>query len=98
MLTLLPLDFKIPNTSSPTTIIMTHGHEILHMMEGNTYANKQELVDAIHARFGQDERFYTCSATNMTALEIVEFLSAKGKFMPTSTEGFTVDATKICKH
>lgn len=26
---------------------MTHGHEVLHMMKGNHYANKQALVNAI---------------------------------------------------
>lgn len=24
---------------------MTHGHEVLHMMEGNSYANKQALIE-----------------------------------------------------
>ena len=24
---------------------MTHGHEVLHMMEGNSYANKQALIN-----------------------------------------------------
>lgn len=77
---------------------MTHGHEVLHMMEGNAYSSKQELVDAIQARFGKEERFYTCSATDMTAAELVDFLYAKGKFMPAETDGFTVDASKVCKH
>lgn len=78
---------------------MTHGHEVLHMMEGNAYASKQELVKAIQARFGKEERFYTCSATDMTAVQLVDFLSAKGKFMPTAQpEEFTVDMSKVCKH
>lgn len=77
---------------------MTHGHEVLHMMEGNAYVSKQELVDAIQARFGKEERFYTCSATDMTAAELVDFLYAKGKFMPAEADGFTVDASKVCKH
>lgn len=77
---------------------MTHGHEVLHMMEGNAYASKQELVDAIQARFGKEERFYTCSATDMTAAQLVDFLSAKGKFKPSQADGFTVDVSKVCKH
>lgn len=77
---------------------MIHGHEVLHMMEGNAYASKQELIEAIQARFGKDERYYTCSATDMTAAELVDFLSAKGKFMPVQTDNFTVDVSKICNH
>ena len=78
---------------------MTHGHEVLHMMEGNSYTTKQQLFDAIIERFGQNEQFYTCSAEGMTAAELVDFLEARGKFMPTAEKGdFTVDITKVCNH
>ncbi len=75
---------------------MTHGHEVLHMMEGNSYT-EESLIQAINDKFGADERFYTCSAEGMTAAELVEFLKAKGKFTP-KEDGFTVDTTKICNH
>ncbi len=78
---------------------MTHGHEVLHMMEGNSYSTKQELVNAITERFGTDEKFYTCSAENLTAAELVDFLECRGKFMPaTEIDSFTVDTTKVCNH
>ena len=78
---------------------MTHGHEVLHMMEGNSYATKQQLVDAIIGRFGADEQFYTCSAEGMTAAELVDFLAARGKFKPAEgNDDFTVDITKACNH
>lgn len=78
---------------------MTHGHEVLHMMEGNSYATKQQLIDAIISRFGADERFYTCSAEDLTAAELVDFLEARGKFMPaTGPDSFTVDTSKVCNH
>ncbi len=78
---------------------MTHGHEVLHMMEGNSYASRQELIDAIIARFGAEEKFYTCSVEGLTAAELVEFLEQRGKFMPASdAANFTVDNTKICNH
>jgi len=77
---------------------MTHGHEVLEMMSGNSYASKKELVEAIKARFGAEERFYTCSAENMTAAELVDFLEARGKFMPAAREGFTADLSKMCNH
>ncbi len=78
---------------------MTHGHEVLHMMAGNSYTTKQELINAIISRFGEDERFYTCSAENLTAAELVDFLEERGKFMPASDDtNFTVDTTKVCNH
>ena len=78
---------------------MTHGHEVLHMMEGNSYTTKQELIDAIIGRFGANEKFHTCSAEGMNAAELVDFLEARGKFMPATSAGdFTVDITKVCNH
>ncbi|MGN0028291.1 MAG: YecH family metal-binding protein [Marinilabiliaceae bacterium] len=77
---------------------MTHGHEVLRMMEGNAYASAQELVRAMEARFGSDERYCTCSASGMTASELVAFLEERGKFIPAEGGGMTVDTTKICKH
>ncbi|WP_446912508.1 YecH family protein, partial [Klebsiella pneumoniae] len=41
--------------------------------------------------------FHTCSAEGMTAGELVAFLAAKGKFIP-SEEGFSTDQSKICRH
>ncbi len=69
------------------------------MMEGYSYSTKQDLIDAIIKRFGADEQFYTCSAEGMTAAELVDFLEARGKFMPAADkEDFTVDITKVCNH
>ncbi len=77
---------------------MTHGHEVLHMMEGKSYKTRRELIDAIIERFGADERFHTCSAEGMTAAELVDFLEARGKFKPAGEEEFTVDISKVCNH
>ena len=30
---------------------MIHGHEVLHMMEGNNYSNRESLVEAIINKF-----------------------------------------------
>ncbi len=69
------------------------------MMEGYSYSTKQDLIDAIIKRFGAAEQFYTCSAEGMTAAELVDFLEARGKFMPAADkEDFTVDITKVCNH
>lgn len=77
---------------------MTHGHDVLHMMEGRTYATKESLVEAIISRFGAEERFRTCHAEGMTATELVDFLEARGKFMPAGDNAFTADMSKMCNH
>ncbi len=77
---------------------MTHGHEVLDMMQGNSYASAQDLTNAIINKFGPDERFYTCSADNLTAAQLVQFLTDRGKFMPTPNGNFTADPSKRCQH
>lgn len=73
-----------------------HAHEVLHMMEGNSYS-EASLKEAIIGKFGKDQLFYACSADGMNVDDLVEFLKNKGKFKPTD-EGFTVDVTKVCNH
>ncbi len=75
---------------------MTHGHEVLAMMQGHSYSEKS-LLEAIIEKFGTEERFYTCSAENLTAQELINFLKEYGKFKPTD-DGFTADAGKVCEH
>ena len=71
-----------------------HAHEILRMMEGNSYTTGS-LYQAIVEKFGQETRFHTCSADGLNADEIIQFLIGKGKFKPTE-DGFTMDITKVC--
>lgn len=75
-----------------------HGHEVLHMMldSGASYTTA-ELIAAIQHRFGGDARFHTCSAADMDAAKLVQFLANKGKFVPLEA-GFTTAASKICQH
>lgn len=73
-----------------------HAHEVLFMMEGNSYS-EASLRAAIIDKFGESQRFYTCSAENMSVDELIVFLKQKGKFMP-ADDGFTVDTTKVCSH
>ena len=73
-----------------------HGHEVLQMMlaSGKQYT-KDSLQADILARFGGEAHFHTCSAENLTAAELIEFLDGRGKF--TSGEnGFQTEPTKIC--
>lgn len=75
-----------------------HGHDVLNMMidSGESYTTAS-LEAAIMARFGEQARFHTCSAGNMTAGELVAFLQQKGKFIP-QQEGFNTHESKICRH
>lgn len=73
-----------------------HAHEVLHMMEGNSYS-EATLKEAIIKQFGKDQHFYACSADDMNIDELIEFLKRKGKFMPYE-DGFTVDVSKVCDH
>ena len=66
------------------------------MMQGHSYTEKS-LLEAIIAKFGPEERFYTCSADNLTAQGLIDFLKERGKFIPME-DGFTVDGSKVCQH
>jgi probable metal-binding protein len=76
-----------------------HGHDVLNMMldSGLSYT-RQSLAEAIIQRFGAEARFHTCSAENLTAAELVEFLETKGKFIPQPDGGINTSPDLICKH
>jgi len=75
-----------------------HGHEVMHMMvnSGQAYS-RESLKSAIIDNFGEETRFFTCSADNMNAEELILFLEMKGKFHPVDG-GFTTQPEKICNH
>lgn len=75
-----------------------HGHEVLHLiLSSEKTFTKASLIETIHQQYGRDAYFHTCSAENMTATELVNFLERKGKFIP-AEGGFTTSENKICKH
>jgi probable metal-binding protein len=75
-----------------------HGHEVMKMMvEANTTYSVESLKTAINDKFGAEARFYTCSAENLTAEELIAFLEQRGKFIA-QKEGFSTSADKICNH
>jgi probable metal-binding protein len=75
-----------------------HGHEVIQMMlqSGKPYTRASLLTDIV-ARFGPNARFYTCSANDMAPEGLIDFLQAKGKFVPCD-QGFQTSADLICKH
>jgi len=75
-----------------------HGHEVLHfMLENEKGFTRDSLITAITEKFGAEARFHTCSAEDMDAVALVDFLAAKGKFVE-SDSGFNTEAEKICNH
>lgn len=76
-----------------------HGHDVLNMMleTGRSYSRERLIADII-AKFGEDAQFHTCSAENMTAEGLVDFLQAKGKFVPQKDGGMSTSPELICKH
>ena len=67
------------------------------MLESGQSYTKDTLRTAIINQFGEETRFYTCSADNLTADELVEFLAKREKFVEAGT-GFNTAPDKICDH
>ena len=67
------------------------------MIASKQVYSKDSLKAAISAQFGADARFHTCSAENINADELIEFLSQRGKFTP-SANGFSINQDAICQH
>jgi probable metal-binding protein len=75
-----------------------HGHDVLQMMldSGKSYTRSSLLAD-IRAQFGADPQFFTCSAENLSAEGLIDFLQSKGKFVPCQ-DGFQTSPDLMCKH
>ena len=75
-----------------------HGHEVMEMMlaSSKTYT-RDTLAKDIIAKFGREARFFTCSAENMTAEQLVEFLDARGKLVQCE-DGFQTSKDVMCQH
>ena len=75
-----------------------HGHEVMEMMlEQDGQFTRASLKQAMAQRFGADARFHTCSASEMDAEALIDFLAARGKLIEAG-EGFQTRADKICNH
>lgn len=75
-----------------------HGHEVIAMLLASPQAHTRDSLEAaIVGRFGPDTRFFTCSAEDMTALELIDFLDRRGKFRPVDG-GFAFDPARVCSH
>ncbi len=66
---------------------LVHGHEVKEMVieSGDTHT-RDSLIATIVDKFGEETRFYSCSADNMTADELVSFFERMGKL---NTQNYT---------
>jgi probable metal-binding protein len=67
------------------------------MLQSGKANTRTSLLTDIVTTFGPDSRFFTCSAQNLTPEGIIDFLQAKGKFVPCE-EGFQTSPDLMCKH
>lgn len=75
-----------------------HGHEVMDaMLAAGRLFTRDTATEFIIATFGHGARYHTCSAEGMTATELIDFLTARGKFVGTE-EGFTVNTHRVCQH
>lgn len=73
-----------------------HGHQVMEMMasSGLNYS-KQTLKLDIAKKFGEHARFHTCHGSDLSADELIEFLSSKGKFIE-SGQGISLPKEHGC--
>ncbi len=75
-----------------------HGHDVMRMMvEANRSFTEKQLEEAIRTRFGAEARFHTCSASEMTAKELIGFLRSRSKFIVSDTQ-LSMASENICDH
>jgi probable metal-binding protein len=75
-----------------------HGHDVMEMMtSSNQRYTRNSLKAAIRAKFGADARFHTCSAENLDADALINFLAAHGKFME-NIDDLAINPAKVCNH
>lgn len=79
----------------PTQI---HGHDVIDfMIAAKMPFARATLLEAMQVKFGPEARYHTCSAENMTADQLIDFLAQRGKFKG-SAAAFTVDTDRVCRH
>lgn len=75
-----------------------HGHDVMHLIaDSKLVLSKAAWAVEIDKKFGASARFHTCSAKNMTATELLDFIHARGKFTG-SEQAMALDASAICTH
>jgi len=78
-----------------------HVHDIMQMMmdSGEVYT-RSSLKKAIIDTFGITTTYCSCSVNGMVPDDAIEFLEARGKFLPAAEgkDGFYTDESVRCSH
>lgn len=75
-----------------------HGHDVMGLMLAHGKPLTQEaLIALIHKTFGEECRFHTCSASELSAMDLLALLRRKGKVIE-CPEGLTTEKGRICHH
>jgi probable metal-binding protein len=75
-----------------------HGHDVIQMIQqADRVFSRVELVTTIEREFGSSARFHTCSAADLTADGLIDFLFARGKLFG-DDNALSLDASKVCQH
>lgn len=83
---------------SMTILNQVHAHDVLDMMAASARPySRESLIAEMAGKFGADARFHTCSASGMTADELIDFLAERRKFIGTA-ESFVFDTARACGH
>lgn len=75
-----------------------HGHAVLEMILGAAAPmTEADIIAKARWTFGENARYYTCSAENMTIEELLQFLVRRQKI--TLDRGYvTAHRERMCKH
>jgi probable metal-binding protein len=75
-----------------------HGHEVIQLIAAADRAfSRAELLEEIGRKFGAEARFHTCSAEDLSAAGLIEFLVARGKFHG-DDQAMALDPAQVCQH
>jgi probable metal-binding protein len=57
-----------------------HGTEIFNLVGDKGFMTKEEIISLVKKSFGDDVRFYTCAASDLTPEYLLDFFIQNGKF------------------
>lgn len=88
----------IPAMNPSSTLPSIHGHEVIQMIvDADRAFSRCELIAEIESEFGPGARFHTCSAEDLSAEGLVDFLVSRGKFHG-DDQAMALDPSKVCQH
>lgn len=75
-----------------------HGHEVIFLVhDAPKPLTRAELEKAVQDQFGADARFHTCSMSDLTLEQLLQFLLSKGKLVERQGR-LQVNLAEVCDH